>query len=119
MRAARTIVAAALGSGIVAVAVAGAPLAAEILAGMAAPLAAVTVSWVLIERAYAREPTQVTRLMIGAFGVKMLFFGAYVALMLGVVGLRVTPFIVSFTGYFVALYLIEALLLRRLIARSV
>ncbi len=118
MKAARWMTAAALASGVLAVAVAGRPLAADILAGMAAPLVAVTVSWVLTERTYLREPAQVTRLMIGAFGVKMLFFGAYVALMLGVVGLRRTPFIVSFTGYFVALYLTEALLMRALFAKS-
>jgi len=118
MKAAGWIAAAALGSGIVAVAAAGTPVAAEILLGMLAPLAAVIVSWVMTERMYMRDPAQVTRLMIGAFGVKMLFFGAYVALMIGIVGLRPVPFVASFTGYFVALYVTEALLMRRLFARS-
>jgi len=118
MRAARWIAAAALGSGIVAVAAAGTQVAAEILLGMLAPLAAVLVSWVMTERLYRRDPTRLTKLMTGAFGVKMLFFGAYLAVMIKVIGLRVTPFIVSFTGYFVALYLTEALLMRRLFARS-
>ena len=36
--------------------------------------------------------------------------------MLKVVGLRPVPFVVSFTSYFIALYLTEALLLRRLFA---
>jgi hypothetical protein len=88
--------------------------AAEVLLGMLAPLAAATVSWVLIERTYAREPERVTGLMIGAFGAKMLFFGAYVAVMLRVMTLRPTPFVVSFTSYFIALYLVEAMLMRRL-----
>ena len=48
--------------------------------------------------------------------MKMLFFGTYVALMLRVVGLQPLPFVVSFTGYFIALYLTEALLMRRLFA---
>jgi len=52
--------------------------------------------------------------MIGAFGVKILFFGAYTAVMLTVVGLRPVPFVASFTSYFIALYLTEALLMRRL-----
>ena len=118
MKAAAWMAGTALASGFVASAIAGRPLAAEILLGMLAPLAAATVSWVLTERTYTREPQRLTALMIGAFGAKMLFFGAYVAVMLAVVGLRSTPFIVSFTSYFIALYLTEALLMRRLFAGS-
>jgi len=92
----------------------GRGITAEVLLGMAAPLAAAGASWVLIERTFKRDPQQLTALMIGAFGAKMLFFGAYVVLMLAVVGLRPVPFIVSFTGYFIALYLTEALLMRRM-----
>jgi hypothetical protein len=44
------------------------------------------------------------------------FFGAYVAVMLRVVQLRPTPFAVSFSSYFIALPLIEALFLQRLFA---
>jgi hypothetical protein len=58
----------------------------------------------------------VTKLMIGAFGAKMLFFGAYVAAVLTVGEVAAVPFIVSFTGFFIALYLTEALLMRRLFA---
>jgi hypothetical protein len=36
--------------------------------------------------------------------------------MLGVLSLRPVPFVASFTGYFIALYLAEALCLRRLLA---
>jgi hypothetical protein len=117
MRAAGWMTAAALGSAAVAVAIAGGQTAAGVLLGMLAPLAAATVSWVLTERTYKREPARVTGLMIGAFGVKVLFFGAYVAVMLEVIGLRPTVFVVSFTSYFIALYLIEALLLRRLFGK--
>jgi len=114
MKAASWMSAAALGSAAVAVTIAGRQTAAEVLLGMLAPLAAATVSWILTERTHRREPARVTGLMIGAFGAKMLFFGAYVAVMLEVIGLHPAPFVVSFTSYFVALYLVEALLLRRL-----
>ena len=107
---------AAVGSAVVAVAIAGRQTTADVLLGMLAPLAAATISWVLTERTYRREPARLTGLMIGAFGAKMLFFGAYVAVMLEVVGLHPTPFVVSFTSYFIASYLIEALLMRRLFA---
>ena len=53
--------------------------------------------------------------MIAAFGGKMVFFGAYVAVMIQGVGAaagavrgRASP------RYFIALYLVEALLMRRL-----
>jgi hypothetical protein len=118
MKAAGCMTAAAVGSAAVAVAIAGGQTAADVVLGMLAPLAAATVSWVLTGRAYKREPARVTGLMIGAFGAKMLFFGVYVAVMLRVVGLHPTPFVASFTSYFIALYLVEALLMRSLFAKS-
>jgi hypothetical protein len=54
--------------------------------------------------------------MVAGFGVKMVFFGAYVAIALKVLSLRPIPFVASFTGYFIGLHLIEALYLRRLLA---
>lgn len=116
MRAAGWMAAAAAGSAAVAVAVTGRQTAAEVLLGMAAPLAAVAVSWVLTERIYRRDPERLTGLLMGAFGGKMLFFGVYVALMIKVAGLRPVPFAISFTSYFIVLYLVEALLMRRLFA---
>ena len=106
--------AASLAAAAAAIAVAGRETGADVLLGMLAPLGAAGVSWVLTERTYKRDPQQLTGVMIGAFGVKMLFFGAYVALMIKVVGVHPVPFVASFTGYFIALYLTEALLMRRL-----
>jgi hypothetical protein len=100
----------------VAIGIAGRGRGAEVLLGMLAPLLATAVSWVLIERTFKRDPQRLTGLMIGAFGAKMLFFGAYVAVMFTVIGVQPVPFIASFTGYFIVLYLTEALLMRRLFA---
>ena len=108
--------AASLAAAAAAIAVAGRETGADVLLGMLAPLSAAGVSWVLTERTYKRDPQQLTGVMIGAFGVKMLFFGAYVALMIKVVGVHPVPFVASFTGFFIALYLTEALLMRRLFA---
>ena len=101
-------------SGLVAVAWAGTRVGAEVLLGMAAPLAVAVVTWVLIERTYRRDPERVTGLMVAGFAGKMVFFGAYVAVMLKGLALHPIPFIASFTGYFIALQLMEALALRRL-----
>jgi len=87
-----------------------------IVFGMLAPLAAAGVSWVLTERTYARSPERLTGLLTTGFAAKMVFFGVYVAVMIKIVGLHPVPFIISFMGYFIALYLIEAMLMRRLFA---
>jgi hypothetical protein len=88
----------------------------EILLGMIGPLAVAIASWLLTERTYLRSPARLTSMMMAAFVAKMVFFGAYVAVMLRVAALRPIPFVVSFTSYFVALHLVEALYLRRLFA---
>ena len=116
MKAAGWMAGASLAAAALTIAVVGRAHAAEVLLGMAAPLCAACVSWVLTERTYRRDPPALTGMMTAAFGAKMLFFGVYVALMVQVVGLRPIPFVASFTGYFVALYLTEALLMRRLFA---
>ena len=119
MNAVAWMTAAGLGSWLAASAVAtmsGAKLAVELLAGMLGPLAVATTSWVAAERTYRRSPERLTAMMVAAFGVKMVFFGAYVAIALKVLSLRPIPFTISFTGYFIGLHAIEALYLRRLFA---
>jgi hypothetical protein len=86
----------------------------ETLFGMLGPLVSACVTWLAIEWAHRTAPQQVMAVMIGGFAVKMVFFGGYVALMLRGLELQAVPFVVSFTGYFIALYAMEALFLRRL-----
>jgi hypothetical protein len=86
----------------------------ELVTGMLGPLVAATASWVLTEEIYRRDPARLTGVLITAFVAKAVLFAAYVAVMLKILGLRPVPFVASFTGYFIALYLIEALLMRKL-----
>src|SRR5262245_11102002 len=116
MRAASWMIAASVGVWLAAMAIFGSDTAVDVLVGMLGPLVVVTSSWVMVERTYRRRPEQVSSLMIAAFGAKMVFFGVYVAIALKVLSLRPIPFVVSFTGYFIGLYAIEALCLRRLFA---
>jgi hypothetical protein len=95
---------------------AGTATSVDVLLGMVGPLVVASATWVLTERTYRRHPERLTSVMIQAFAGKLVFFGAYVAVMLTVLSLRAVPFVVSFTTYFVALHLTEALLLRRLFA---
>ena len=90
------------------------PYGSEVWWGMMGPLMVVTVTWLLTERVYKANPERLTAVLIGAFAGKLVFFGAYVGLAIGVFGVQPVPFAVSFTGYFIALHLIEALWLKRL-----
>ena len=86
----------------------------EMFFGMLGPLAAVSATWVLAEWIYRQRPQDMTSLMLAAFLLKAIFFAGYVAIMLRVAKFRPGPFVGSFTGYFIGLYLIEALYLKRL-----
>jgi len=101
-------------SGLVAARVVGPEANPEVLYGMLAPLVVAVVSWIVIERTYRSNPERVMRVMVEGFAVKAVFFGAYVAGMLRGLGLRPMPFVVSFTSYFIALHVTEAMFLRRL-----
>jgi len=90
--------------------------AVEVFWGMLGPLAIACGFWMLADRAYRRDPASLTQVMIASFGGKIVFFGAYVAAMLRGLSLRPVPFVASFTGYFIALHVTEALCLRRLFA---
>jgi hypothetical protein len=99
-------------------AILGARFGREVWIGMLAPLVVVAITWVLTERVHRTHPERLTSVMISAFVGKLIFFGAYVALAIGVLGVRPAPFTVSLTGYFIALHLIEALWLKRLFVSS-
>lgn len=109
-------VVASVASALAAVALFGAAVGPEILAGMLGPLVAASTSWRFAEHTFKRRPEELTAAMMKAFAGKLVFFGAYVAVAVTALPLRPVPFVVSFTSYFIVLYLIEALLLRRLFA---
>jgi hypothetical protein len=88
--------------------------ATEVFYGMLGPLAAAVGSWMVMERAARKSPERLTAVMLAAFAGKLVLFGAYVVVMLRVLGLRPGIFIASFTSYFIALYAVEAMALRRL-----
>ena len=106
--------AASVGSWLVSVAAVEPRVRLDVFLGMAGPLVAVIVSWVVAERTYRLRPDRLTTVMIGAFAAKVVFFGVYVALVLWTSARGPFAFIMSFVGYFTGLYLMEALYLRRL-----
>jgi hypothetical protein len=76
-------------------------------------------SWLVTARVHAADPARVTGAMIVGFGAKALLFGAYVAWAVRGVGLRPVPFALSFAGFFIVTYAMEAIFLRRLFAGDV
>jgi len=112
----RWMMAAGIGTWLAAAAFVDRRTALEMLLGMLGPLIVVCVTWVLMARTYRSNPQGLTAMMTAAFAGKMIVFGAYVAVMLGVLSVRPVPFVASFTTYFVGLYLMQALYLRRMLA---
>ena len=105
---------AAIGSWLVLSAAGGDRVNPESFFGMAGPLVAVCASWIAVQRAHHAAPERVMAVMIVWFALKFVFFGAYVAVMIGLFELRQVPFVTVFVSYFIALYAMQALFLRRL-----
>jgi hypothetical protein len=84
------------------------------LLGMAGPLVVGIATWRLAAQTYRRDPASLTGLMMGAFVAKMVFFGAYVVVVIKGLAQPAVPFAASFTAAFIAVYAIEALALKRL-----
>ena len=95
-------------------AVGGRGVIGAVFFGMVGPLVVACASWVVTERTYRRDPAAVTGQMMAAFGLKFVFFGAYVAVILRLMRVSPVPFVVSFGSYFIALHFVEAMYLMRL-----
>lgn len=96
-----------------AIAVASPGLMPELALGMAGPLTSAVASWHVMERTQAAAPERLTGVLMAGFAVKAALFALYIIVMLGVLAMRPKPLVASFTGYYVALHIVEAILLRR------
>ena len=84
----------------------------EIFLGMIIPLLLGIATILLVERIYRQDPRKLTSFMTKAAIGKMLLYGIYVVLVVGVFSFQAIPFAISFTVYFIGLHLAEALYLR-------
>jgi hypothetical protein len=80
----------------------------EIFLGMLAPLTAGIATLWTVHRIPQQNPTLVTRYLLRAFLVKMVFYGVYVTVVFLFLTFNPAAFIVSFTGFFILLHGIEA-----------
>jgi hypothetical protein len=90
----------------------------SLLAGLLGPLVAVAATWIVVSRTHRRNPAGVHAVMLGAFGVKAIFFATYAIAMVKGFGVDVATFGLSFAVCFITLYGIEAALFARLFRTS-
>ena len=93
-------------------------MASAIFLGMAAPLAAGVVTILLVEQTTRTDMRRLTGRMTVAFLAKMGFYALYVPLVVGVLGIDPVGFSISFTIYFVALHLTEAIYFKKLFGKT-
>ena len=92
--------------------------AAAVLFGMAAPLVVGVATVALVDQTARTDILQLTARMTKAFITKMVFYPVYVVVVIKVVAIDPVPFAISFTVYFVALQLTEALYFKALFAKT-
>lgn len=88
------------------------------LLGMAAPLLVGLATIRLVERTVRTDVTRLTARMAAAFAVKLVFYAVYVSVVVGLLRVEPVPFTLSFTFYFVALQVSEALYFRTLLVNA-
>lgn len=101
-----------------AIVLAGGP-AAESFFGMIGPLIAVVGTLLVVERTQRQNPSRVGSVLVAAFGVKMLFFGVYVAAVTQLLNLDLVTFVTSFLVFFMPLYAAQAVFVRSVTLRQV
>jgi hypothetical protein len=101
-----------------AVAVWGEAARVDVGLGLAGPLVAALGTWAMIARTVRADSSRLTGRLLGAFAVKIVFFGGFVAVVIRGLGVRSVAFVVSFTVSFIVLHGVEAILLRRALTRN-
>lgn len=104
-------------SGLCAVVLAPGAAAAAVL-GMAAPLAVGVATILLVDQTARTDFLRLTARMTRAFIAKMVFYPLYVLVVIGVLAIDPVPFGISFTLYFVALQITEALYFKGVFAQT-
>ena len=93
------------------------PAATAVVLGMAAPLGVGLATIRLVEQTARTDIRRLIGRMTMAFMVKLVFYAAYVSIVLGALAIDPVPFALSFTLYFAALQITEALYFNTLLTR--
>ncbi len=86
----------------------------EIFLGMLAPLLTSIISIIQINNLDKNDPQKITAAITKSFLFKMIFFAVYFIIILSIYDFEPIPFVVSFTGFFILFYVMEAVFLQKL-----
>ena len=86
----------------------------EIFLGMVAPLLVTVFSIFWIDRVFKTDKEKLTATMTKSFFIKMVLFALYFIIILSFYTFEPIPFVISFTGFFILFYIIEAVFLQKL-----
>jgi hypothetical protein len=86
----------------------------EIFLGMLAPLLVSIISILQINNVGKKDPQKITAAITKSFLFKMIFFAIYIIIILSIYAFEPIPFVISFTGFFILFYVIEAVFLQKL-----
>lgn len=86
----------------------------EIFIGMVAPLLVTIFSIAWIKHVSKADPGKITATMTKSFFIKMVLFALYFIIILRFYTFETIPFVISFTGFFILFYIIEAIFLQKL-----
>ena len=90
----------------------------EIFLGMFLPWIISLISISKTHSVYNIDPDKLIKHMTTAMLMKMLFYGLLLIIIFNFISFNPLPFIISFTGYFLALHIIEAFTLRFIIKQK-
>ena len=86
----------------------------EVFLGMTAPLLVTIFSIFWIEKVFKTDKEKLPATMAKSFFIKMVLFALYFIIILGFYTFEPIPFVISFTGFFILFYIIEAIFLQKL-----
>ena len=87
----------------------------EIFIGMIAPLVVSIISITINKNVFEKSPEKLTASLTKSFFMKMVLYAAYFVVILSFYTFEPTPFVISFTSFFILFYIIEAVFLQKLI----
>ena len=90
----------------------------EIFLGMVLPWLISLISIVKTRSVYNLNPEKLIKHMTKAMLMKMVSYGILLVIIFTFISFNPLPFIISFTGYFLALHIIEAFTLRFIIKKN-
>ena len=86
----------------------------ELFLGWILPVLAGTVTLYFIGSAAQKDPFLVTKTLAKGFALKMVYYGATILTLFKLYSFEPIPFICSFSGFFLGLHVLEAVIIKRI-----